>query len=258
MAMMTSRELGEHLSALRLSAAEAAQLLNVSARTVRRWVEGEEVPGPAEAAFRAWRILEDRNLPWKPDAVSLIENDQDQIERHRKHAQEFAELVKVVDGRGGPKNPWTVDLVKSKATFGPYEIGFYRLLNDGGFSLSTYRRKDTAPDVERDALDIQDAAFCIAKAIKQARASNQALKAVAQYTRQNASLSAQDKAKPVDPTARMQTIITLADKIDDLAARSLDGLAKYDQFETLLNELHAAGFFPEMSLISDVARSFVW
>lgn len=253
--MMSSHELTQHLSILRLSPAEAAQLLGVSPRTLRRWIEGEDVPGPAEAALRAWRLLDDRNLAWQPDSVSLLENDKDQIARHRQHAKELAALVKRVDARGGPKNPWTVDLVKGKATFGHYEIGFYKMLSEG-FSLSTYRRKDTAPDVVRDGAEIEDAAFCISKAFGRARACSIALRAVATYTREHASLSAQDRAKPANLPERQRAIVALAQKIDELATSASEGRAKYEQFEVILGQLHAVGFFPAMSLISAVAHAF--
>ncbi len=87
---MTSLELTEHLSRLGLNQTEVAQLLGISARTVRRWVEGEEIPGPAEAALRAWRRLSERNLPWRPDSVSIVEDDQEQIFRHRQLALDLS------------------------------------------------------------------------------------------------------------------------------------------------------------------------
>src|ERR1700728_5124665 len=98
--MMTSSELSEHLSGLSLNQTEAAQLLGISARTVRRWVEGEEIPGPAEAALRAWRRLAERNLPWRPDSVSIVEDDQEQIARHRQHAMDLDSLLRRVEERG--------------------------------------------------------------------------------------------------------------------------------------------------------------
>lgn len=66
-AMMAKLDFVEHLSTLKLSFPEAAQLLGVSERTARRWAEGELVPGPVEAALRAWRRLDAQCLPWKPD-----------------------------------------------------------------------------------------------------------------------------------------------------------------------------------------------
>jgi Homeodomain-like domain-containing protein len=258
--MLSSTELAAHLAALRLSPPEAAQLLGVSPRTLRRWLEGEEVPGPAEAALKAWRVLDDRLLPWKPDSVSLSEDDTDQIERHRRHATEMAAMVKRVEARGGPTNPWTVDLAKNEATFGPFEVNFHRLHN-GGFSLSSYRRKDIPPDVARDAPYVEDAAFCIAKSFGSARASSEALQAVAKYTRENSSVFVRNGPRLLDPAEtkrRRQAIESLADKISQLADRAAEGSAKYEQFEAILNDLHKLGFFPEMSLISAVARALVW
>jgi hypothetical protein len=259
LAMMNTSELNEQLVALGVSPAEAAQLLGVSPRTVRRWLEGEEVPGPAEAALRAWRTLADRRLPWKPDSLSIFEDDQDQIARHRRYTEELVEVLRRVEARGGTRNPWTVDLEKCKATFGHFEVGFYKL-QSGGFSLSTYRRKDKRPDLGRDMLDIEDAAFCIARAFAKAQSSPAALKAVADYTRKHSSVFAVDGPGLLDRSekARRQRIIeSVADKIDELGVAASDGRAKYQDFESLLEELHAVGFFPLMSLISDVAHSLV-
>ena len=49
--MMTRIELEQSLLRLGLSQTEGAQLLGVAPRTLRRWLEGEEIPGPAEQAF---------------------------------------------------------------------------------------------------------------------------------------------------------------------------------------------------------------
>jgi hypothetical protein len=256
---LTATELNEHLAALRVAPAEAAQLLGVSARTLRRWLEGEDVPGPAEAALRAWRMLADRYLPWKPDSISIFNDDQDQIARHRRHTEEFAAVLKRVEERGGAKNPWTVDLENCTATFGHFEVGFYKL-QSGGFSLSTYRRKDQAPDLARDMPDIEDAAFCIARAFAKARTSPAALKAVADYTRKHSSVFVVDGPNLLDrpeKARRQKTIESIADKLDELAVAAAEGRAKYQHFESLLGELHAVGFYPQMSLISDVAHALV-
>jgi hypothetical protein len=256
---MTDQELTDHFSILRVSHAEAAQLLGVSPRTLRRWLEGEDVPGPAEAALRAWRTLAERHLPWKPDSVSIFENDQDQIARHRRHTEELAAVLKRVEARGGARNPWTVDLERCTAIFGHFEVGFYKL-QSGGFSLSTYRRKDQRPDLSRDMLDIEDAAFCIARAFAKTRTSPAALTAVADYTRKHSSIFVVDGPNLLDRSekARRQKMIeSIADKLDKLAVAAAEGRAKYQDFESLLGELHAVGFYPEMSLISDVAHSLV-
>ena len=83
-----AQELQEHLQALRLSQAEAAQLLGLSARTVTRWCNDhpEEVSGPAEAALRAWRRLDSLHLAWRPDSASILEDNADQIAAHRQEA----------------------------------------------------------------------------------------------------------------------------------------------------------------------------
>jgi hypothetical protein len=90
---MTSAELKEILAFLGLDLAEAAQLLGISGRTLRRWIDGEEIPGPAQAALKAWRQLHSRHLAWKPDAISVFENDQAQIERAKQHALEVARKI---------------------------------------------------------------------------------------------------------------------------------------------------------------------
>jgi transcriptional regulator with XRE-family HTH domain len=163
--MMTTHELQQTLLRLGLSQTEAAQLLGVAPRTVRRWLEGEEVPGPAAQALRAWIRLYERNLPWRPDSASIADDDQDQIARQRMHAINLSEILARVEARGGPRLPWTVDRQRSRATLGPMEVSYYTLLN-GGFSLATYTRKDGDPDVQRDWELIEDAMFCIAKALE--------------------------------------------------------------------------------------------
>jgi hypothetical protein len=49
--------------------------------------------------------------------------------------------------------------------------------------------------------------------------------------------------------------LLLADKLDELAGEAANNRASYTQFEDILTKLHAAGFFPEMSLISVVAQA---
>ena len=94
---MEAHQLRQSLDRLNLSPAETAQLLGVTPRTVRRWLDGEEMTGPAVQAIRAWICLHDRHLPWRPDAVSIIENDQDQIDRHRLHAVNFDAILSRVE-----------------------------------------------------------------------------------------------------------------------------------------------------------------
>jgi hypothetical protein len=165
MDMMSDSELQLTLSRLELTPTEAAQLLGVAPRTIRRWLEGEDIPGPAEQALRAWIRLHDRNLPWRPDTESVVQDDQDQIARHRAHAIRLDELLARVEARGGARVPWSVDRGRQIATLGPMEVSYYKLAS-GSFSLANYRRKDGGPDVQRDWEAIEDAAACIAEAMK--------------------------------------------------------------------------------------------
>jgi hypothetical protein len=148
------------LAQLGLTQTEAAQLLSVAPRTVRRWAEdgAGEIPGPAEHALRAWIGLQRRGLPWRPG-----DDDAEQIARYRGHAVELYELLLRVEERGGPSGSWTVDLDKGVATLGPMTVSFYTLAN-GGFSPSSYRRSDSHPDAQRDWPLLEDAFACIAKA----------------------------------------------------------------------------------------------
>jgi transcriptional regulator with XRE-family HTH domain len=163
--MMKEPELRQVLTRLDLSQNEAAQLLGVGPRTVRRWLEGEDIPGPAEQALRAWIRLYERNLPWRPDAASIVEDDQDQIARHRAHMIRLDEMLARVEARGGPRVPWVVDRARRTATLGPMEVTYYKLASRS-FSLGHYRRKDGEPDVQRDWEAIEDAAASIAMAMK--------------------------------------------------------------------------------------------
>jgi hypothetical protein len=331
--MMTKDELQQYLSRLDLTAVEAAQLLGVTPRTVRRWLDGEDVAGPAEQAVRAWIRLHERHLPWRPDGTSVSVNDEEQIALHRRHAIDLADLMARVEARGGPRlSGWKVDRDRGRAVFGPIEVSFYKLLN-GGFSLANYTRKDGDPDVQRDAEIIEDAAYCIAQSLKKepdfgpvtlvvhdgpakGRVAKQqlekfpsnkaaiqrvcetlgspgfhepfimtespgevlwdthdlwrecerrtkapaALAALANYVRTKSAFfvrSGPQMLTPAATTQRRQRIEALADKLDGLAGKAREGLADYQQFEGVLGELHAAGFFPEGELVSAVAAALV-
>jgi hypothetical protein len=251
--------LDETLAFLGVDYEEAAKLLGVSARTLRRWVDGEEIPGPAQAALRAWRELHSRHLAWKPDSISLFENDKAQIERARQHAEMVAHIIKTVEERGGTRDPWTVNMARCLATFGPFEVGFYKLAN-GGFSFSAYRRLDGSPDPARDRPYLEDAAFAISKAFSRIAAARPALQRVASYIRQHSGIFVTDGPASLpapERKKRQRDIEAVADKIDELAASLHGNSAEYNQFEELLRQLHLLGSFPTIDLVSDVAKALL-
>jgi hypothetical protein len=237
---------------------EAAQLLGVSPRTVRRWFEGEAVPGPAAAALRAWRKLQSSNLAWRPDSMSIIQDDQEQIALHRNHTVGMAELLNRVEMRGGARIPWEVSIAEHKATLGPIEVGFY-LLQSGGFSLSTYTRRDRDPDLTGDWPLIEDAASCIAIELGKWKQCSVALQAVSANIRQTQHIFVTNGRPSLTLAAtaeRVAQIGSLADRLDQLAAAALVGEADYEKFESLRSALQNLGKQADGQLISDVAFAF--
>jgi hypothetical protein len=168
-AIMTKNDFNLLLNELGLSQTEAARLLSVDARTIRRWaMDPADMPGPAEHALRAWLALHRVGLPWAPDSVDLVQNDPEQIAKHRAHAIGLDGLLTKVNQRGGPAAPWKVNIDKCQATLGSLQVSFYRLAN-GGFSPQSYRRSDGPADLQRDWPLIEDAFAHIARAIAHQR-----------------------------------------------------------------------------------------
>jgi hypothetical protein len=62
---------------------------------------------------------------------------------------------------------------------------------------------------------------------------------------------------PAQAAQKQQRIEELAQEIHSLAAVVERGLAGYRQFDVILGNLHKLGFFPETSLVSEVARVFL-
>lgn len=108
------------LSQLHLTDTEAAELLSVDTRTIRRWKKNlQEIPGPARAALRAWCRLDTLGLAWQPDAIGLGEHDSDrlalQVAAYREHAIALDATLRRVAERGGPAAPWEVNLETRRA-----------------------------------------------------------------------------------------------------------------------------------------------
>ena len=164
--MMSAKAFERGLGNLALSESEAARLLSVAPRSVRRWCDGSiEVPGPVEQAIRAWQRLDELGMAWRPDGIPIWELDQTAL--FRDHAVELASLIRKVKERGGAAAPWEVDLPGRRARLGPLEVRFHVLANES-FSPSCYSRKDCSPDIERDRQLLEDAFYCIAMAIPKA------------------------------------------------------------------------------------------
>jgi hypothetical protein len=169
---MSKIELQRCLSRLGLSDTEAALLLSVDPRTVRRWrTKPEEIPGPAEQALRAWVRLDERGLAWRPDGLAIGERDPADLARevvlHRNHAIELDSLLTRVQARGGPAAPWIVSLERRRADLGALSITFYAAAN-GSFSPQSYTRRDIEPDLRRDWHLIEDGLATVAAAIAKA------------------------------------------------------------------------------------------
>jgi hypothetical protein len=329
---VTKIELEQYLLRLELTPIDAAQLIGVTPRTMQRWLDGEEIPGPAEQALRAWIKLHDLGIPWKPDSRSINENNEKQISAHLRLAVDLAALLARVEKRGGPRTVWQVDHSRGRAASGKIEVSFYKLQN-GGFSLANYTRRDMAPDLQRDRELVDDAAYYIAlsrrkepeygpvilnwtavspksggrsakpeakrfstneAALKFAckhigapnfvdsfittptpsdilfdkhelrqecetrSAAPRTLAAVADYARKNASFFVTNGPAMLTPIARVnheKHIASIADKVDALASKAREGLADYQQFNVLLGEFHAAGYFPDRDLVSAAIKA---
>lgn len=169
---MTKKELQHCLERLGLSDGEAALLLSVDRRTVRRWrANPAEIPGPAKQALRAWVRLDERGLAWRPDSVAIGEDNPVDLARaiveYRNHAIKLDSLLNRVKVRGGPAAPWVVDLAKRRADLGALSITFYPTAN-GGFSPQGYTRRDIPPDIKRDWHLIEDGFAAVAEAVAKA------------------------------------------------------------------------------------------
>lgn len=165
--MMRPADVRHHLQLLNLSPAEAADLLDVGLRTMRRWTapdaqgEAEAVPGAVEAALRAWLKLQRLGLSWRPDASALASADPRTIAAHDANAQALHDVLERVRARRGPATQWDVDLERCRASLGKMTVSFY-LLRDGGFTPQSFRRSDgLSVDLVRDQALLEDAYACI-------------------------------------------------------------------------------------------------
>jgi hypothetical protein len=86
-----------------------------------------------------------------------------------------------------------------------------------------------------------------------------AMRAVAAYARAHARMFVRTAARTLTPEetdARRKQIDALADKLDELAAESEKRPTGYEDFESLLRQVHSAGFWPTDELVSATAFAF--
>ncbi len=94
---MTNVEFNQHLEALNLKQSDAAALLRVTPRAVRRWQSGEQaIPGTVVELLTVWRQLQAATLPWGADLESIWYGDDDQIRRHQDHDKALAATLERV------------------------------------------------------------------------------------------------------------------------------------------------------------------
>lgn len=71
---MTKQEILDILKELNLTQREAAVLLSVDVRTLRRWIRyPERANGPAIQALLGWQKLHRLTLAWGPNQINIIE-----------------------------------------------------------------------------------------------------------------------------------------------------------------------------------------
>ena len=166
---MTNTEFNQYLTILGLKQSDAATLLRVTPRAVRRWQSGEQkIPGTVAELLMAWHQLHLAKIPWGADLESIWYGDDDQIRRHQEHDKTLAALLGRVEARGGPATPWRVNLKEHSATLGPIVVSFYKLLS-GSFSLANYWRGDMTASPSRDRLLIEDAVAAFSSEVSKVR-----------------------------------------------------------------------------------------
>jgi hypothetical protein len=86
-----------------------------------------------------------------------------------------------------------------------------------------------------------------------------ALKTAAEYVRRNSAYFVQNGPTSLDAKAvqeRRAAISDVADNIDALAQSVTEGEGDYSEFDEILDDLRALGFWIDGTLVSAVARAF--
>ena len=85
----------------------------------------------------------------------------DTIDRYRRQEIDIKAVLQQVAARGGPTEPWQVNLGACDATLGLMKVYFY--FTSEGFAPNSYSGFEI--DTEQDCQLLEDAYACIAKAI---------------------------------------------------------------------------------------------
>jgi hypothetical protein len=190
-----------------------------------------------------------------------VEDNAERIAAYRQEAINLDNILRRVETRGGPQPRWAVSLPECESTLGRIHVSFYKLQN-GGFSLSVYSRRDGVhPDLQRDWPLIEDAVFCIAQEFEKHGRRAGALKPVADAIRSKSDVGQRGPRllDPVERADRQKAIEAQAGRIDALGEGAAEGQpTTYREFNAILTELSNLGYSPPPpSLVSAVARNYV-
>lgn len=169
--LMFAGEFVQSIANLRLDSGDAAKLLSVDIKTVRRWMDGKvAIPGPVSEVLSAWIKLDRLRIPWRPDVAPVAPIDEDaiaeQLQLYRNEAIELAEILERVEERGGPAANWDVDFNRYIAELPNIMCVFFYPLPNGSFYPSSYSRlDDRTANLRRDWPLVEDAIASIARAI---------------------------------------------------------------------------------------------
>ena len=155
---MIAAELRDRLAQLGLSQAEAARLLGVKLRTVQRWAAGRPVAGePAAQALRAWCLLAERGVAWRPDGEPVEDEDLFDLADRRRAALGLTAIPRHDAGkRSREHRRWRINIGRCRATSTTMVVHFNRLA-DGSFLPASFRRLDGPAQMPRDRPLLQEA-----------------------------------------------------------------------------------------------------
>jgi hypothetical protein len=173
----SKQEFLDYLWQLNLSPTEAARLLSVTPRTVNRWLKNpHEISGPAEQALRAWIILKDHNVSWRPDCVPIPFLKEEEAEATyqiknwvaKKYNLRVINIIKKVKKRGELSLPWQIDFKKGSIKLEKTIEVFFKMPSGKPRNVRRqlvifgYKRlDDQSADIKHNQYLIEEAVFTI-------------------------------------------------------------------------------------------------